>query len=308
MTVFDRQVVRHHRDRAAPGLDGFDFLFAESAERLVDRLDDITRRFPLTLDLGCHGGEVARALEMNAQKRRGGVETLLQCDLSPGMAARAADQAESGRASMVTASFCADEEWLPLRPGSLDMVLSNLSLHWVNDLPGALTQVRRALKPDGLFLGCMFGAHTLYELRDCLAETEIELEGGLSPRTSPFADVRDAGNLLTRAGFALPTVDSEPVTVMYSSPLKLLTDLRGMGETNAVLERRKGFTRRETLMRALALYQERFGDSEGRVPATFNLVTMTAWAPDASQPKPAARGSGQVNLTQVFEGDGAPKT
>jgi SAM-dependent methyltransferase len=314
MTVFDRQVVRRHRDRAAPGLDGFDFLFAESAERLVDRLDDITRRFPLTLDLGCHGGEVARALknqgevaralENSAGETRGGVETLLQCDLSPGMAARAA----YGRAGMSTASFCADEEWLPLRPGSLDLVLSNLSLHWVNDLPGALTQVRRALKPDGLFLACMFGAHTLHELRDCLAETEIELEGGLSPRTSPFADVRDAGNLLSRAGFTLPTVDSEPVTVMYSSPLKLLADLRGMGETNAVLERRKGFTRRETLMRALALYQERFGDAEGRVPATFNLVTMTAWAPDASQPQPAARGSGQVNLTHVFGGDGAPKT
>ncbi|MCF8478930.1 MAG: methyltransferase domain-containing protein [Rhodospirillum sp.] len=295
MTVFDRQVVRRHRDRAAPGLDGFDFLFSESAERLVDRLDDITRRFPLTLDLGCHGGEVARVLG-----NRGGVETLLQCDLSLAMATRAS----GAKARMSTATFCADEEWLPLRPGSLDMVLSNLSLHWVNDLPGALTQIRRALMPDGLFLACMFGAQTLHELRDCLAETEIEREGGLSPRTSPFADVRDAGNLLTRAGFALPTVDSEPITVMYSSPLKLLADLRGMGETNAVLERRKGLTRRETLTRALALYQERFGDAEGRVPATFNIVTMTAWAPDASQPQPAPRGSGQVNLTQVFGGDG----
>jgi SAM-dependent methyltransferase len=288
MTVFDRQVVRRHRDRAAPGLDGFDFLFAEAAERLLDRLDDITHRFPLALDLGCHGGEIARALG-----GRGGVETLVQCDLSAAMAARA--EGTTGRPA-----FVADEEWLPIRPGSLDLVLSNLSLHWVNDLPGALSQIRRALRPDGLFLGCMFGAHTLHELRDCLAETEIELEGGLSPRTSPLADTRDAGNLLTRAGFSLPTVDSEPITVMYSSPLKLLADLRGMGETNAVLERRKGFSRRRTLMEALALYQERFGDSDGRVPATFNIITMTAWAPDASQPQPAAPGSGMVSLAQAL--------
>ncbi|ABC21540.1 methyltransferase domain-containing protein [Rhodospirillum rubrum] len=302
MTVFDRRAVRRHRDRAAPTLDGFDFLLAEAAERLTERLDDITRRFPLALDLGCHGGEVGRALG-----KRGGVDTLLACDLSPAFAARAAgDKAARASGDKVTLAFAADEELLPIRPQSLDLVLSNLSLHWVNDLPGALIQIRRALKPDGLFLGCLLGGETLGELRGCLAQTEIALEGGLSPRTSPLADVRDAGNLLTRAGFALPTVDVDTLTVHYGDPLALLRDLRGMGETNAVIERRKGFTRRETLLSALALYRERHGDDQGRVPATFQIITLTAWAPSPDQPQPAKRGSGMVGLGQALANPGAP--
>ncbi|MGB1024940.1 MAG: methyltransferase domain-containing protein, partial [Rhodospirillaceae bacterium] len=200
-------------------------------------------------------------------------------------------------------SFCADEEWLPLREGQLDAVFSNLSLHWVNDLPGAMIQINRALKPDGLFLATLFGGETLRELRDCLAETEIALDGGLSPRTSPLTDVRDAGGLLNRAGFALPTVDTDVITVMYSDPLKLLRDLRGMGETNCVIERRRTPLRRETLMAALALYQQRHGDAEGRVPATFQVIYLTAWAPDASQPRPARRGSGQVSLGDILAKD-----
>ncbi|WP_245699267.1 methyltransferase domain-containing protein [Rhodospira trueperi] len=286
MTVFDRRIVRLHRERAAAGWDGFDFLMRETAERLVDRLDDITRSFPLALDLGCHGGEIAQALN-----GRGGIVTLIQADLSPSMACRAADHGPV---------LVCDEETLPVAPASLDAVLSNLSLHWVNDLPGALTQARRALRPDGLFLASLLGGATLGELRTCLADAEIEITGGLSPRASPLADVRDAGDLLARAGFALPTVDADVITVSYESPIRLFQDLRGMGESNAVLTRRKTMSRRDILFRAAELYMERHAGPDGRVPATFEVITMTAWAPDASQPKPLPPGSGRASLAQAL--------
>src|SRR5512134_3494884 len=247
MTVFDRALIRRRRDRAAKSLAEHDFLYREVADRLADRLDDVNRRFPLALDLGCHTGALATALA-----GRGGIETLVHCDLSPRMAALAPAPAVAG-----------DEEALPFAERAFDLVLSSLSLHWVNDLPGALTQIRRALKPDGLFLAAMPGGQTLKELRQALAEAEIGEEGGLSPRISPFVDVRDAGNLLVRAGFALPVADVETITVSYPDPLSLLRDLRGMGEANAVLERRRGPSRRATLLTALARYGEIYGDADG---------------------------------------------
>jgi len=300
MRVFDRDLLRRRRDRAAAGWAGVSFLVEETAARLVDRLDDISRRFPLALDLGCHGGEVARALN-----GRGGIETLIQADLSPTLAARArkaaADLPWSGPV------LACDEETLPLASASLDAVLSNLTLHWVNDLPGALVQARRALKPDGLLLASLLGGATLAELRSCLADAEIEVTGGLSPRASPLADVRDAGNLLTRAGFALPTADTDVITVRYEHPLKLLADLRGMGAANAVLNRRRDLGHRAVLARAMALYQERHTGPDGRVPATFEVITLTAWAPDASQPQPLRPGSAQASLTQVLGDDPDPQ-
>lgn len=292
MQVFNRRSVRRHRDRAQPGLAGHDFLFREAAERLIDRLDDITRRFPLALDLGCHAGEVGHALA-----GRGGIERLIQCDLSPAMASAAAEQGGGP-------ALAADEEALPFRAASLDLVLSNLSLHWVNDLPGAFVQVRQALKPDGLFLASMLGGATLQELRTALYEAEAEVEGGLSPRLSPLADVRDLGNLLQRAGFALPVADFETVTVSYEHPLKLMTDLRGMGEANANAARRTTFSRRATLMRALEIYAERFAGPDGRVPATFEIITLTAWAPAPDQPKSLKRGSATASLADALN---APK-
>jgi NADH dehydrogenase [ubiquinone] 1 alpha subcomplex assembly factor 5 len=198
---FDRRAVRLHRDRAAPILGAHDFLFAEAAERLADRLDDITRRFPLALDLGCHDGVLARTL-----KGRGGIETLVQMDLSPAMAARAA---------RFGPAVAADEERLPFAERRFDAVLSCLSLHWVNDLPGALIQARLALKPDGLFLAVMLGGGSLGELRRALLEAEIEAKGGASPRVSPFADLRDAAALLQRAGFAMPVADLDQLRVTY---------------------------------------------------------------------------------------------
>jgi NADH dehydrogenase [ubiquinone] 1 alpha subcomplex assembly factor 5 len=284
MEVFDRRAVGRHRDRAAPHLDEHDFLFREVAERLADRLDDVKRRFPLALDLGCHTGQMARLLG-----RRGGIETLVRCDLSPEMARRAGPFA-----------VAADEEALPFAEERFDLVLSCLSLHWINDLPGALVQVRRALKPDGLFLAAMLGGDTLGELRTAFAEAEIAEEGGLSPRVSPFADVRDAGQLLQRAGFALPVVDADVVTVSYGDPLRLMADLRGMGESNAVAERRKGFTRRATLSAAQARYRALFGDADGRVDSTFRVLYLTAWAPHPAQQKALAPGSARTRLAEAL--------
>ena len=281
--IFDRSLVRKHRDRAAPHFANHDFLVREVAERLADRLSDVTRTFPTALDLGCHTGEMADTLG-----KRGGIQTLVQCDISPRMAARAA---ANGRPTLA-----ADEEWLPFADASFDLVMSCLSLHWVNDLPGTLVQIRRVLKPDGLFLCAMLGGETLKELRQSLADAEMAEEGGLSPRVSPFADVRDLGGLLQRAGFALPVVDADTVNVAYGDPMRLLADLRGMGETNAVAEQRKSLSRRATLLHGLARYQDLFADAEGRVPVTFQVLTMTAWRPHPSQQQPLVPGSGQVSL------------
>ena len=287
VAVFNRASVRRHRDRAAATIDAHGFLFAAVGERLADRLDDVKRRFPVALDLGCHGGELGRAL-----RGRGGIETVIQCDLSPRMAARARRRG--------VPTLAADEELLPFAEASFDLILSCLSLHWVNDLPGALVQMRRALRPDGLLLAAMFGGGTLKELRAALAEAEIAVRGGLSPRVAPFADVRDAGDLLARAGFALPVADADTITVSYADPLTLMRELRGMGETNAVTERGKGFTRRAVLFEAAARYREAFGDAEGRVPCTFQVITMTAWAPHPSQPKALRPGSAEAGLADAL--------
>ena len=284
IAVFDRAAVRAHRDRAAARLDEHDFLLREVAERLADRLDDVRRAFPVALDLGCHSGAFADALA-----GRGGIERLVQADLSPAMLGRASGP-----------RVAADEEMLPFADTSFDLVASVLSLHWVNDLPGALVQMRRALRPDGLFLAAMLGGDTLHELRAAFAEAEVAEEGGLSPRASPFADAAVAGALLQRAGFALPVVDVDTITVTYPDTLALMRELRGMGESNAVVERRKGFSRRATLAAAAAAYEARFADADGRVPATFEIVYLTAWAPHESQQKALRPGSAEVRLAEAL--------
>ena len=284
MQVFDRRAVRRHRDRAAPAFAAHDFLKREVAERLADRLADITRRFPLALDLGAHDGTLAEVLG-----GRGGIERLVQCDLSPAMLAR-------GRG----VRLAADEELLPFATDSFDAVLSVLSLHWVNDLPGTLIQANRCLKPDGLFLAAMLGFGTLAELRDAWHAGELAQEGGVSPRVSPFAELQDAAGLLQRAGFALPVADIEPIAVTYADPLRLMAELRGMGEVNSVVERRKRFTRRGTLLAAAAAYRDRFAGTDGRVPATFQVLWLTAWKPHASQQRPLRPGSAAARLADAL--------
>lgn len=283
--VFDPRLVRAHRRRAAARLAAHDFLFREVAERLADRLLDIKRSFPLALDVGCHGGEFARIVGA-----RGGIETLLQCDPAPAMARLAGGLA-----------VAADADALPFRDGVFDMVVSVLSLHWVNDLPGALVQIRRLLRPDGLFLAALAGGGTLGELRAALTEAETEICGGARPRVAPFVDLRDAGGLLQRAGFALPVVDADAVAVRYENMFRLMADLRGMGETAAMAGVPRHFTRRDVMLRAAEIYRARHEGADGRIPATFQIVWLTGWAPDPSQQRPARPGSATVRLADVLK-------
>ena len=290
--IFDRRALRQHRSRAAAGWEAHDFLVREAASRLAERLPDIKRSFPLALDLGCHGGELARLL-----KGRGGIETLVQCDPAESFAARARD---AGPAAV------AEEELLPFAAGRFDLVLSTLSLHWVNDLPGALLQMRQVLKPDGLLLASLLGGDTLWELRLSLMRAESELTGGASPRVSPFVELRDAAGLLQRAGFALPVADVDRLTVTYPDALALMRHLRAMGESNALAERPRGAPPRELLARAAALYAEEFAGVDGRIPATFELVTLTAWSPHESQQKPLRPGSAEARLAEALDTEEKP--
>ncbi|MFT5180998.1 MAG: NADH dehydrogenase [ubiquinone] 1 alpha subcomplex assembly factor 5, partial [Alphaproteobacteria bacterium] len=199
------------------------------------------------------------------------------------------------------ATLAADEEFLPFRDGSFDLILSCASLHHVNDLPGALIQIQRALKPDGVFLAALFGGATLTELRQSWLAAETTLEGGAGPRVAPFADLRDAAGLLQRAGFALPVADSDTITVTYDNPLKLMSDLRGMGETNVLVERRRTPTRRATLMAVAERYMSQFAGDDGRAPATFQILYLTGWAPAAGQPQALRPGSATARLADIFD-------
>jgi SAM-dependent methyltransferase len=283
---FDRTAVRAHRARAAAKLAAHDFLFTEMADRLLERLGDINRDFIDVLDLGCRGGQLGTALHTQSSQTASVPRQVIQCDLAPEMAAQA-------QTANTCPTIAADEEWLPFAPESFDLVVSNLALHWVNDLPGALTQIRRTLRPDGLFLAAMFGAGTLEQLRAALMAAEIDIEGGASPRVSPFAEVRDAGDLLTRAGFALPVADRDTLTVSFASALHLMRDLSAMGEAGAVHERRKNFTRRATLMDAAQRYP---AAADGRIDATFEVIWLAGWAPGPGQQQPLKPGSAKARL------------
>ena len=284
LLVFDRAVLRQRRERAARDWDRRAFLKREIAGRLVDRLDDIRRTFTRALDLGSHGDEISTAL---GERRT--VEWLVRADLGQGFARLARGPA-----------VVADEEFLPFAPESFDLVMSAMDLHWVNDLPGTLVQVRRILKPDGLLMGAMLGGATLWQLRQALTAAESEVEGGLSPRVSPFADLRDAAGLLQRAGFALPVADSETIDVEYENALALMRDLGAMGESNLVVERRRGLARRATLLRAAEIYGERFALPSGRVAASFEVLFLHGWAPHESQPKPLRPGSAAQRLADAL--------
>lgn len=281
--LFDRRAWRRHRERAAR-TGGIDFLHAEVAERLLERLDLVNRHFAKALDLGARGGALTRALSA-----RPGTEWVITAEPAEGFLAR-----------LPAPLVAADPELLPFAAASFDLVVSNLALHWVSDLPGALSQIRHTLRPDGLFLAAMLGGDTLVELRTVLFEAELAEEGGVSPRVSPSIALADAAALLQRAGFALPVADSETITVTYSNLFALLHDLRGMGETNALAARRRFFLRRATLGAAARLYAERFGDAEGRIPATFEILFLCGWAPHPSQPQPLRPGSATARLADAL--------
>ncbi len=285
---FDRKLVARHRDRAALHFTDADFLVRRVAEEISGRLHDTNRDFHTTLDLGSRNERLT-----DTQPAATGMTTILSADLSETTQTRStADKA---------LKFVADEEFLPIRNQSLDLVTSVLSLHWVNDLPGAMMQIRKALKPDGLFIGALFGGETLHELRHVLMQAEDETTGGTSPRISPFADLRDLGGLLQRAGFALPVVDSDLITVRYETAFHLLRDLRAMGETNALKARRRVPLTRGTLLRMAELYQQQFADADGRLRASFEILYITGWAPHESQQKPLRPGSAAMKLADALK-------
>ena len=275
MDVFDRRAVRRHRDRAHPDLVAP--LLQDAAERLLDRLDDTTHRFTRALDIGGRG-IVAPLL------RARGIDTV-SIDLSPRMAA-----------INPAPRLAADEEYLPFAAASFDLVVASLALHWVNDLPGALIQLRMALKPDGLLLASMPALGTLAELRQACTEAEAALTGGAAPRVSPFPTLQDCAALLQRAGFALPVADVEDITLLYADPLALLRDLQHAGERNALIQRTRRIPPRALFPAALAALPQR----DARSLARLRLAVLTGWAPADSQPQPAPRGSGQVSLATVL--------
>ncbi|MDB5483061.1 MAG: SAM-dependent methyltransferase [Caulobacteraceae bacterium] len=285
--IFDRDLHARRLTRAAKSFSAADFLKRRAATDIVERLEAINRRFELAADLGARDGTFARALAASPAADKIGL--LVQSDLSAAMLAGATGP-----------RLVADEERTPFAPGRLDLIVSSLALHWVNDLVGALIQIRLALAPDGLFVGAMLGGSTLTELRAALLAAEADLRGGAGPRISPFADAADGAALMQRAGFALPVIDTDVVTVRYEHPLRLLADLRAMGETSALLERPAVPLTRAVLTRACQLYQERNAGPDGRVPGTFEILTLTGWAPHPDQQRPLRPGSAKARLADAL--------
>ena len=282
--IFDSRQLLRQRERASQHARAHDFLLQRVADDFAERLEVVNRQFATILDLGSHHGVIGRSMT-----GRPGAETVVSADTSQ----RVLDQCASPRVVV-------DLEALPFHDATFDLVVSGLSLQLINDLPGALVQVRRCLKPDGLFLGAMLGGSTLQELREAFVAAEAAIEGGVSPRVAPFADVRDLGSLLQRSGFALPVVDADIVTVAYPTPLHLMREIRGMGASNMLVERRRKPLRRATLMRAIEIYGERYARADGRVTATFEILTMTGWCPHESQPKPLQPGSAKTRLADAL--------
>jgi len=280
--IFDRALLLRRQARALQAGCAA-FLMERVADDLRERLAAVLRRFDRAAVFG-----TLPALLRGAVDAAGNVGTVITVDRLPHSAAPGALHVR------------ADEEALPFAAGALDLVVSALGLQTVNDLPGALVQARRALRPDGLFLAAILGGETLTELRQAFAQAEAEVEGGVSPRVAPFADVRELGALLQRAGFALPVADLDRVVVRYRSPLGLMADLRAMGATNMLVERRRKPLRRATLARMMEIYGERFTDADGRFRATFDIVWLSGWAPDASQQKPLKPGSARTRLADAL--------
>lgn len=281
--VFDRALIRRRRWRAA-SLGPATFLLDRVAEDFAERLGTVVRRFDVAVDLGTPGEALRRKLV-----RLDSIGTIV-----------AADDIAGGAANPAFLSVVADMEVFPFREGSLDLVVSALALQFVNDLPGVLVQIRRALKPDGLFLAALVGGETLTELRQCFTSAESEIEGGASPHVAPFADLRDLGALLQRAGFALPVTDIDRITVRYDTPFDLMHDLRRMGAANALEARRRTPLRRATLLRMAEEYARRFADPDGRVRATFEIVWLLGWAPHPSQQQPLKPGSAKMRLADAL--------
>ncbi len=277
--VFDTKRLNQQRERAQSKLTDHGFLIDWSRDQLLSRLDIIRREFETVLQLGNR-----TALDKTKIK---GLQTL---DISDTILPIHHNED----------FILCDQEWLPFDKDIYDLIISPLHLHTINDLPGALTQLKNALKADGLFLSAILGGETLYELRDVMSRAEIEVTGGMSPRVAPFADMPQMGSLMQRAGFNLPVVDSEIVTVTYDHLFKLMHDLRYMGEGNALIERSKSFNNRKLMMRSAELYQELYAEEDGRLKATFEIIFLIGWKPHESQQKPLRPGSAKNRLADAL--------
>lgn len=286
--LFDRALLARRLDRAAARAGSHDFLLDRVADDFAERLGLVKRSFGLTLVIDAYHGLLGRRLRPLPNVGR-----VIEAGISSQLLAQGDGP-----------NVVADAEALPFAEGSLDLVVSALSLQLANDLPGALVQLRRALKPDGLLLAAVLGGSTLQELKQAWLAAEAEVAGGASPRVAPFADVRALGGLLQRAGFALPVADADTVTVTYDSPLVLMRELKGMGASNMLAGRRRVPVTRGLLARAGSIYQERFGLPDGRIPASFEIVTLTGWVPHESQPKPLRPGSASVRLADALKAKG----
>ena len=281
---FDRDLLKRRRNRIAAGASDRDFLLQRVSEDITERVQIVQREFPKALNLGAHHGVLSRSLRSLAK-----VGLVVDAEHSNGLLAHCDGPC-----------VLCDEEALAFGDGDFDLIASGLSLQFVNDLPGTLVQIRRALKSDGLLLAALAGGTTLKELRQAWFLAEEEVIGGVSPRVAPFIDVRALGALSQRAGFALPVVDSDIVTVTYKTPLALMEELRAMGATNMLAARRRVPVTRGLLTRVCEIYRELFATEDGLVPATFEILTLTAWVPHEDQPQPLKPGSAQVSLTKVL--------
>ncbi|KAK3229935.1 hypothetical protein Dsin_001816 [Dipteronia sinensis] len=294
VTIFNRDLKRKQRDRAAWLMRPNDSFVDAVAENLLDRLEDCKKMFPSAICLGGSMEAIRRLL-----RGRGAIKKLIMMDTSYDMVKLCKDfQHDAPNENIETSFVVCDEEFLPIKESSLDLVISCLGLHWTNDLPGAMIQCKLALKPDGLFLAAILGGETLKELRIACTLAQMEREGGISPRVSPLAQVRDAGNLLTRAGFSLPGVDVEEYVVKYKSSMELIEHLRSMGETNALLQR-NNILKRETALATAAIYDAMFAAEDGTIPATFQVIYMTGWKEHHSQQKAKRRGSATVSFQDI---------
>ncbi|XP_037546043.1 arginine-hydroxylase NDUFAF5, mitochondrial [Nematolebias whitei] len=288
MNVFNREMKRRQRNWSASLLDHhvYDYLKDEVGSQVADRVFDITRTFPLALDIGAGKSHIAKHLNKDV------VQRLVLTESSQ-------ETLKLNRPSEIqTQRVLADEEFLPFKENTFDLVLSSLSLHWINDLPGALKQIQQVLKPDGVFIGAMLGGDTLYELRCSLQLAEMEREGGFSPHVSPFTAITDVGNLMGQAGFNMLTVDTHTVQVHYPGIMEVLMDLQGMGESNCAWNR-KSLLHRDSILAAAAVYKEMFGSDDGAVPARFQIFFMIGWKPHESQAKPSKRGSATVSFEDL---------
>ncbi len=274
IVIFDRARLKQLRARTVKNIQNHDFLHRWTAGHITDCLQDIKRGFSKILQIG---GSVPFA------------QDAFHMDMGQNIL--------SGYSDL---SFIGDEEFLPIKKSSMDLIVSSLTLHATNDLPGALLQIRDALKPDGLFIAALFGGETLRELRESLMHAEIELKGGASPRIFPFADKPQMGNLMQRAGYALPVVDSEIVTVTYDNIFKLMHDLRGMGESNIILKRSRTYPGREFFMKAADYYAKNFSEPDGRIRASFEIIFVFGWSPHESQQKPLKPGSAKLRLADAL--------